>query len=114
MAHKLIAKFHKPGAEFDSAHAAQQDRKQFFTEDLKNQLDLVYQDLKNCGIIISGPELSWDQSTQILSIERVVRDHDEYKNYYIDRGISTRVQIEEASALAGWSRISFDVVPVSN
>jgi hypothetical protein len=113
MADRLVARFYKAGAEFASAEQAQQDRKQFFSEDLKTQLGLVYQDLKNSGLIISGPFLTWDQPTQILTIERVVRDHEEYKNYFIDNRISTRDQIESASQQAGWTRVSFDVIPVN-
>jgi len=114
MPERLVAKFQKLNACFDSAEAAQQDRKQFFSDELKTQLSRVYQDLKSSGIIISGPHLTWDQSTQVLTIERVVRNHQEYRDYFHLNNISTRNEVESASQAAGWTRIDFAVVPVDS
>ena len=112
MAVKLIAKFVKPGAVFPDAEAALADRKSLFTSDLIDRMNQSYKLLKDRGIIISGPDISWDPDTYMLTIERVVTDHDEFKNYYAEVGGTVRKEIYIASTDAGWQQTDFLVVPV--
>ena len=112
MSVKLIAKFVKPGAIFSDAVAAQNDRKSMFTDDLKTRMSSSYQQLKESGIIISGPEISWDQDTFTLTIIRVVTDYDDFKNFYAQVGGTVRNEISQASVTAGWQQVGFDTVPV--
>lgn len=112
MAEKLVAKFTKSGAVFADAVAAQVDRKSQFSAELTAKLIETYGTLESSGIIISGPTITWDQSTYTLTIERVVSSNNDYRNFYINNDNSSRQEIEEASNAAGWTRISFDVVPV--
>jgi hypothetical protein len=112
MAVKLIAKFIKPGAVFADANAAAADRKSLFTEDLTGRMNQSYKLLKESGIIISGPDIFWDPDTYMLTIERVVTDYDEFKNYYSQVGGHVRNEIYTASTNACWQQIDFSVVPI--
>jgi len=112
MAVKLIATFIKPGAVFADASAAQDDRKSMFTDDLKTRMSTSYRMLKESGIIISGPDIHWDQDTCTLTITRVVTDYEDFKNFYSQVGGTVRNEISQASVGAGWQQVGFDVVPV--
>ena len=112
MAVKLIAKFIKPGAVFLNADSAQNDRKSLFTDDLKARMSTSYRMLKESGIVISGPDISWTQDTFMLTITRVVTDYDDFKNFYSQVGGTVRDEIYRASTDAGWQQVGFDVVPV--
>jgi hypothetical protein len=112
MAVKLIAKFVKPGAVFSNAEAAAADRKSLFTDDLIQRMGQSYKLLKDSGIIISGPDIFWDPDTYMLTIERVVTDYDEFKNYYTQVGGTVRNEIYTASTDADWQQIDFLVVPI--
>jgi hypothetical protein len=112
MAVNLVAKFTKPGAVFSSADEAQIDRKSLFSDDLKYRMAGSYTALTESSIIIAGPIISWDQDTFTLTIVRTVTDNEAYVNAYNDIGGTVRDEIEQASSRAGWTRVSFEVVPV--
>ena len=112
MAEKLVAKFTKTGAVFASAAEAQADRKSQFSEELNAKLAETYGTLQLSGIIISGPDITWDQATYTLTIERVVSSNAAYSAFYQENNNSSRADIETASDSAGWTRISFEVIPV--
>ncbi len=112
MAVNLVAKFTKSGAVFSSAEEAQADRKSLFSDDLKNRMSRSYAALTESGIIIAGPTITWDQDTFTLTIIRTVTDNDEYASFYSDVDSGVRDEIEQSSSGAGWTRISFEVIPV--
>jgi hypothetical protein len=112
MAVNLVAKFTKPGAVFSSAEEAQADRKSLFSDDLKARMSTSYTALTESNIIIAGPTISWDQDTFTLTIVRTVTNNEDYANLYGITGGTVRDEIEQASSEAGWSRISFEVVPL--
>lgn len=112
MAEKLVAKYTKPGAVFATADEAQADRKAQFSPELSAQIANTYATLQSTGIIISGPVVTWDQANVTLTIERVVSSNAEYANFYATNNNNSRQAIESAEAATGWTRISFDVVPV--
>ena len=112
MAVKLIAKFTKPGAVFPDAEAASADRKSLFSSDLSARTKHSYKLLKEIGIIISGPDISWDPDACLLTIERVVTDYNEFKNYYAQVCGTVREEIYKASIEAGWQQLDFLVVPI--
>lgn len=112
MAVNLVAKFTKSGAVFSSAQEAQADRKSLFSDDLKSRTSGSYSALTERGIILAAPTITWDQETFTLTIIRTVTDNEEYANFYSSVGGSVRDEIEQASSGAGWTRVSFEVVPV--
>jgi hypothetical protein len=109
---KIIASFTKPGAIFLDADSAQSDRKSLFSDDLKTRMSTAYRILKESGIVLSGPDVFWNQETATLTIIRVITNYDDYKTLYSQVIGTVHREISQASDSAGWRQIGHDVVNV--
>jgi hypothetical protein len=109
---KIIASFTKPGAIFLDADSAQSDRKSLFSDDLKTRMSTAYRILKESGIVLSGPDVFWNQETATLTIIRVITNYDDYKTLCSQVIGTVYSEISQASDSAGWRKIGHDVVTV--
>ena len=102
----------KPGATFNSGAEAYADKNSLYPAELLQQLSDVRQILLDEGLLLQAEQFDWDQSTQTLTVTRVVTDNNLFNARvidYNDGNLVTSGQFEEYATQAGWTKTGLTV-----